>query len=110
MSKVFRKIAFLTQFGLTILVPTCLLFFFGYWLDGQFGTNFLCIIFFFVGAAAGITGIWRLIKKELAKDEKDVRNRDMAVPQKDIPPSSEKKTVKKKKTADDEGKTSPNTN
>ena len=110
MSKVFRKIAFYTQFGLTILIPTCLLFFFGYWLDGRIGTNFLSILFFFIGAAAGITGVWRLIKKELSKDEKDVRNRDRAVPQKDIPPSSEAKAVKKRnKTADDE-KTSPNTN
>ncbi|MBR4581585.1 MAG: AtpZ/AtpI family protein [Lachnospiraceae bacterium] len=95
MPKVLRKIAFLTQFGLTILIPTCLLFFFGYWLDGKLGTSFLSVLFFFIGALAGITGVWRLIKKELSNDEKDVRNRDMAVPQKDTPSFENERTEEK---------------
>lgn len=78
MSKVFRKIAFLTQFGLTILIPTCLLFFLGLYLDKKLGTSFLSVVLFFVGALAGISGVWRLIQKELKNDEKDVRNRDKA--------------------------------
>ena len=57
MSKVIRKIAFLTQFGLTILIPTCLLFFLGYKLDKHLGTSHWCIVFFFVGAVAGF---WRI--------------------------------------------------
>lgn len=78
MAKVFRKIAFLTQFGLTMLIPTCLLFFLGYWLDKKFGTSFWAITLFFIGALAGGTGVWKLVKKELEKDPKDVRNRDLA--------------------------------
>ena len=76
MSKVIRKIAFLTQFGLTILIPTCLLFFLGYKLDKHLGTSHWCIVFFFVGAVPGFWGVWKLVKKELSKDPKDIRNRD----------------------------------
>ncbi|MBR3039494.1 MAG: AtpZ/AtpI family protein [Lachnospiraceae bacterium] len=78
MAKVFRKIAFITQFGLTMLIPTCLLFFLGYYLDKKLGTSFLAITLFFIGALAGGTGVWRLVKKELQNDSKDVRNRDLA--------------------------------
>ena len=83
MAKVFRKIAFLTQFGLTMLIPTCALFFLGYWLDRKFGTSFWAITLFFVGALAGGTGVWKLVKKELEKDPKDIRNRDLAEKEKD---------------------------
>ena len=78
MSKVFRKIAFLTQFGLTMLIPTCLLFFIGYLLDKKFGTSCFAVILFFVGALGGASGVWQLVKKELKNDSKDVRNRDLA--------------------------------
>ena len=98
MSKVIRKIAFLTQFGLTMLIPTCLLFFIGYLLDKKFGTSFLSIVFFFIGALAGATGIWRLIRKELEKDGRDVRNRDLAKNKDEIPACSEEKYRKKSKS------------
>ena len=78
MSKVFRKIAFLTQFGLTMLIPTGLLFFIGYLLDKKFGTSCFAVILFFVGALGGASGVWQLVKKELKNDSKDVRNRDLA--------------------------------
>ena len=110
MSKVFRKIAFLTQFGLTILIPTCLLFFLGLYLDKKLGTSFLSIVLFFLGALAGISGVWRLIQKEIRNDEKDVRNRDMAVSSDDIPDSSEKKPDWKKHKPSDEGETASDTN
>ncbi len=111
MTKVFRKIAFLTQFGLTMLIPTCLLFFIGYLLDKRFGTSFLSVIGFFIGAVAGGNGVWRLVKKEIGKDSKDVRNRDLAEKQTDIPACSEEKYKKKMSSAvSDEGKTSPDVN
>ena len=87
MSKVFRKIAFLTQFGLTILTPTCLLFFLG--------------LLFFVGAAGGITAVWKLVQKELKGEQKDVRNRDAASKDLDVPASCEPKTVKKSPKSSD---------
>lgn len=110
MSKVFRKIAFITQFGLTMLVPTCVLFFLGYFLDKKLGTSFISIVLFFIGALAGVTGIWRLIQKELKNDEKDVRNRDQAIKDADIPASCEKKQERKKRKASDEGETASNLN
>ena len=89
MSKVFRKIAFLTQFGLTMLIPTCLLFFLGTLLDKKLHTSFWCVIFFFIGALAGATGVWRLIKKEIQNDKADIRNRDLAKKQGDAPENTE---------------------
>ena len=101
MTKVFRKIAFLTQFGLTMLIPTCLLFFLGLYLDKRLGTSCLCIVLFFVGAAGGITAVWKLVQKELKGEQKDVRNRDAASKDLDVPPSCEPKTVKKSPKSSD---------
>ena len=121
MSKVFRKIAFLTQFGLTMLIPTCLLFFLGTLLDKKLHTSFWCVIFFFIGALAGATGVWRLIKKEIQNDKADIRNRDLAknnggTPEnKDDPNSKEfnsKEFYKEAESTDrtDEGEITPDIN
>lgn len=41
----------------------------GYWLDKQFGTTFLYLVFLLLGIAGGITQLIR----ELNKDNKDVQ-------------------------------------
>lgn len=64
MDKILKILTYVSQFGLVMIVPVCLCFFAGYWLDGKLGTNFLAIVFFFIGAIAGFTGIYRMIKKE----------------------------------------------
>lgn len=63
MNKFIKILTYITQFGLMMLIPICLCFFAGLWLDKKLGTNFLVIIFFFIGALAGFTGVFRMIKK-----------------------------------------------
>ena len=70
---VYRSIAMITQFGIHMLVPICLMSALGIWLDGKFGTSFWMIILFFAGAKAGGQNVYRLAKKIYAPEEKDER-------------------------------------
>ena len=45
-----------------MLIPIFGGFFLGYYLDGKLGTSFLTIVLFFVGAAGGMSGVYKLIK------------------------------------------------
>lgn len=59
----YKAIALVGQFGFAILVPALLCFWVGLKLDRWLGTNFLVIIFFFIGAFSGIINIFILAKK-----------------------------------------------
>ena len=61
-SKIVRMLSFISQFTLVMLIPTIGCFFLGLFLDKKFGTSFLVIVFFFVGAACGMTGVYKLVK------------------------------------------------
>lgn len=53
----------ITQFGVNMLVPIFLCSFAGMLLDRKFGTNVWMVVFFFVGALAGFTNVFRFAKK-----------------------------------------------
>ncbi|MCR5511388.1 MAG: AtpZ/AtpI family protein [Lachnospiraceae bacterium] len=67
----------ITQFGIDMLVPIFLCSMAGRWLDGKFGTSWIFILMFFVGAAAGAGNVYRLARK-LMNESDTVRNRDLA--------------------------------
>ena len=58
-----RLLGMITQFALNMIVPMCMCFFAGLWLDRRFGTKWIVIVMFFVGALAGFTNVYRLIKR-----------------------------------------------
>ncbi len=58
-----RLLTMITQFGLNMLVSMCMCFFAGRYLDGRFGTNWITVALFFVGALAGFTNVYRMAKK-----------------------------------------------
>ena len=61
---VYRCLVLITQFGISMLVPI--------YLDRKFGTQFLMVLLFFVGAAAGFRNVWRMAKVIYEeKSEKD---------------------------------------
>ena len=62
MPKIVKILSFISQFTLIMLIPTIGCFFLGYYLDKKFGTSFLVIIFFFLGTAGGMTGVYKLVK------------------------------------------------
>ena len=69
MSKIVKILSFVSQFTLVMLIPIIGCFFLGYYLDKKFGTSFLAIIFFFVGATGGMTGVYKLVKSTFKDNE-----------------------------------------
>ena len=69
MSRIVKILSFVSQFTLIMLIPIIGCFFLGYYLDGKLGTSFLSIIFFFVGAAGGMTGVYTLVRSTFKDDE-----------------------------------------
>ena len=74
---VMKALITITQFGIDMIVPIFLCSMLGRWLDGRFGTSWIFIVLFFVGAAAGASNVYRLARR-LMKESGDVRNRDRA--------------------------------
>ncbi len=60
---VYRSLVLLTQFGINMLVPIGLMSALGVFLDGKFGTSWITIVLFFVGAIAGGQNVYRMAKK-----------------------------------------------
>ena len=60
---VYSSFALITQFGINMLVPICMMSALGIYLDKKFDTSFLMILFFFIGAIAGGQNVYRLAKK-----------------------------------------------
>lgn len=54
----FRMLTLISQFSLNMLVPICLCFFVGMWLDRLLGTSYLSVVLFFVGAIAGFRNVY----------------------------------------------------
>ena len=71
---VFRSLTMITQFGLNMLVPICIMSALGIYLDDKFGTSFWMIILFFVGAIAGGQNVFRMAKQIYAPSEKNEEN------------------------------------
>lgn len=69
MSKIIKILSFISQITLIMLIPTCGLFFLGYYLDNKLGTSFLTIVLFFIGAAGGMTGVYKLVRSTFKDDE-----------------------------------------
>lgn len=60
---VYRSLSLVTQFGMNMLVPICMMTALGIFIDNKFGTSFWMILLFFIGAIAGGQNIYRMAKK-----------------------------------------------
>ncbi len=67
---VYRSLTLITQFGINMLVPIFLCTFLGIFIDKKLGTNFLVIILFFLGAAAGARNVYIFAKGIYDKPKK----------------------------------------
>lgn len=70
---VYRSIILITQFGINMLVPICMMSALGIWLDGKYHTSFWTILLFFVGAVAGAQNIYRMARKIYEADDGEER-------------------------------------
>lgn len=67
---VYQSIVLITQFGLNMLVPICMMSALGVWLDNRYQTSFWTILLFFVGAVAGGQNVYRMAKKVYDADDR----------------------------------------
>ena len=70
--QVWEAMTMVFQFGLNMLVPIFLCTMLGVWVSEKIRVSWIVIIFFFVGALAGYTNIFKMAKR-LMKDDKDVK-------------------------------------
>ena len=71
---VFRSLALVTQFGITMLVPILLCTLIGVYLGKRFQIPFITVPLFVIGALAGFRNVYVLAKKTYEnKDEKDAK-------------------------------------
>lgn len=66
--KTIQILSLITQMGLVMIVAIGMTTALGIWLDRRLGTSFITVILFFLGAAGGIQGIYRMVK-QIFKDE-----------------------------------------
>ena len=62
-SVIVRCLSMISQFSIHMLVPICMCSYLGYLLDKKLDTNFLFILFFFIGALAGGRNVYLLAQK-----------------------------------------------
>lgn len=67
---VIQTLTLIFQFGLSMLVPIFLCSILGVWLGNLTGINWLMIPFFFMGALAGFTNIYKTVRKLYRQEEK----------------------------------------
>lgn len=72
---VYHALMMITQFGVNMLVPIFLCSFLGMFLDRKLGTSVWMVVFFFVGALAGFTNVFRFAKKVYETPAKTRRRR-----------------------------------
>lgn len=65
---VYQALTMIGQFGINMLVPVFICSFLGMFLDKKLGTNFLIIVFFFVGALAGGVNVFRFARRVYSSD------------------------------------------
>ena len=66
--KTFQTFSLITQMGLVMMVAIGMTTALGAWLDHKLGTSFITVIMFFLGAAGGCQGVYRMVK-QIFKDE-----------------------------------------
>ena len=59
---VYRAMTMISQCGVNMIVPICLMSAFGLWLDKKLGTSYLMVVLFFVGAIAGFRNVYIVMK------------------------------------------------
>lgn len=70
---VYRSLVLITQFGINMLVPICMMSALGIWLDKRYDTSFWTILLFFVGAIAGAQNIYRMARQIYESDDGEER-------------------------------------
>ena len=77
--EVTESFSMVLQFGLNMIIPIAMCIALGVWIGDKYNMDWIVIPLFFVGALAGYTSIFKMVKQYLkktdkrAKKEKDVK-------------------------------------
>ena len=72
--QVFHALILVFQFGINMLVPIFMCSLLGIWIGDKTGISWMMIPFFFVGALAGFTNIYKMARKLYDKEDGDHRH------------------------------------
>lgn len=67
--QVWEALILVFQFGISMIVPILLCTFLGVWLDKKLNTGWIVVVLFFVGALAGFTNIYKLVRRMIKDDQ-----------------------------------------
>ena len=79
MREITESFSMVLQFGLNMIIPIAMCIALGVWLGDKYDMDWIVIPLFFVGALAGYTSIFKMVKQYLTKlnkrtkKEKDVK-------------------------------------
>ena len=68
---VYRAMTMISQCGINMIVPICLMSALGLWLDRKLGTSFWMVVLFFVGGIAGFRNVYIVMKSFWKSPGKD---------------------------------------
>jgi len=70
MRELTQSFSMVLQFGINMLVPIIMCIALGVWIGDKYDMDWIVIPLFFVGALAGYTSIFKMVKQYLKKTEK----------------------------------------
>ena len=73
MREVTESFSMVLQFGLNMITPIALCIALGVWIGDKYDMDWVVIPLFFVGALAGYTSIFKMVKQYLKKTDKKTK-------------------------------------
>ena len=73
MREITESFSMVLQFGINMLVPIVMCIAVGVWIGDKYDMDWIVIPLFFVGALAGYTSIFKMVKQYLKKTEKKTK-------------------------------------
>ena len=71
--EVVQALILVLQFGINMLVPIFMCSILGIWIGNRTGISWMMVPFFFVGALAGGTNVYRMAKKLFKESDRDAK-------------------------------------
>ncbi len=72
--QVMNALILVFQFGINMIVPIFLCCMLGIWIGRKTGISWMMIPFFFIGALAGFTNIYKMAKNLFDRNDKDKKH------------------------------------
>ena len=73
MREITQSFSMVLQFGLNMIVPIAMCIALGVWIGDKYDMDWIVIPLFFVGALAGYTSIFKMVRQYLKKTDKKTK-------------------------------------